>query len=364
MQILKKSLQMGILYANLNIIIHVTNMWFITNKGGFETMRNLTKGLSKGLVMALMASLLIFVVGCGSSTDNKKPAAEVKKGEFVIKVASPSAPDDSCVQAYFKFKELVESKSNGRIAVQVFPNGQLGDQKNYIAQMQAGNIQIGEVSTPLLSPLAGEYAVFDLPYIATDMDHEIRVLQSGLGDKMSKNLESKAGLKIVAWLVRSPRSVYSSRGSINTADDFKGLKIRVMQSPIMVKTMELLGAQAVPISANERYMALQTKVVDAAENSVPLIITQKEYEVTKYVSLTEHFLTPNVMAMDAKFFNKLPADLQKVVLDSGKEAGDYEVKVEKQQLSDAIKTLESKGMKVNSIADKSSFQRKGQAYIR
>ena len=312
----------------------------------------------KWLALALIASLFIALVsGCGTST-TPAPSAEGKKGEFVIKVASPSAPDDSCVQAYYKFKELVESKSNGRIAVQVFPNGQLGDQKNYIAQMQAGNIQAGEVSAPLLAPLDPEFAVFDLPYIATDMDHEIRVIQSGLGDKMSKNLEGKSGLKIISWLVRSPRSVYSSKGAINSANEFKGLKIRVMQSPIMVKTMELLGAQAVAISANERYMALQTNVVDAAENSVPLIITQKEYEVTKYVSLTEHFITPNLMVMDAKFFNKLPADLQKVVLDAGKEAGDYEVKVEKQQLSDAIKTLESKGMKVNSIPDKSSFREK------
>ncbi|MHB1652948.1 MAG: TRAP transporter substrate-binding protein [Desulfitobacteriaceae bacterium] len=322
-------------------------------------MRNRTKGLSKGLVMALIASLLIFLSGCGTQTNNTaksgNSAADVKKGEFVIKVASPSAPDDSCVQSYYKFKDLVESKSNGRIQVQVFPNGQLGDQANYIAQMQAGNIQIGEVTTSLLAPLDGEFGVFDLPYIAKSMDSEINVLKSGMGDKMSKNLENNAGLKIVGWLVRSPRSVYSSKGPIKTADDFKGLKIRVMQSPIMVKTMELLGAQPVPISANERYMALQTHVVDAAENSVPLIITQKEYEVTKYVSLTEHFLTPNVMAMDAKFFNKLPADLQKIVSDSGKEAADYEVQVEKQQLNDAIKTLESKGMKVNSISDKSSF---------
>lgn len=319
-------------------------------------MGNRKEQLSKWIVAALVLSLLAFVAGCGSSSSNTPPAA--KKGEFVIKVASPSAPDDSCVKAYYKFKELAEAKSNGRIEVQVFPNGQLGDQKNYIAQMQAGNIQAGEVSSPLLAPLTGEFAVFDLPYIAKDMDHEIRVIQSGLGDKMNKNLEEKSGLKIVSWLVRSPRSVYSSKGPINSAEDFKGLKIRVMQSPIMVKTMELLGAQAVAISANERYMALQSKVVDAAENSVPLIITQKEYEVTKFVSLTEHFCTPNLMVMDAKFFNKLPPDLQKVVLDAGKEAGDYEVQVEKTQLSDAIKDLESKGMKVNAISDKSSFVEK------
>ncbi len=318
-------------------------------------MGNQTHQLSKWMVAVLVVTLLAFVAGCGSSSNN---APAVKKGEFVIKVASPSAPDDSCVKAYYKFKELVEAKSSGRIEVQVFPNGQLGDQKNYIAQMQAGNIQAGEVTSPLLAPLDGEFAVFDLPYIAKDMDHEIRVIQSGLGDKMNKNLEEKSGLKIVSWLVRSPRSVYSSKGPINTADDFKGLKIRVMQSPIMVKTMELLGAEAVAISANERYMALQSKVVDAAENSVPLIITQKEYEVTKFVSLTEHFCTPNLMVMDAKFLNKLPPDLLKIVLDSGKEAADYEVQVEKTQLNDAIKDLESKGMKVNAVKDKSSFVEK------
>jgi tripartite ATP-independent transporter DctP family solute receptor len=336
-------------------------------RGDFIMIKGSRK-LTTGVAATLISSLVILATGCSSSTTNSaqpsgngssaQPAASGKKGEFVIKIASPSAPDDSCVKAYNKFKELVESKSNGRIEVQVFPNGQLGDMNNYVSMMQAGNLQIGEVSTSLLAPLDGEFGVFDLPYIAKDMDQEVSVLKGGLGDKMSKNLESKAGLKIVGWLVRTPRSVYSSKGPINTADDFKGLKIRVMQSPIMVKTMELLGAQPTAISANERYMALQSKVVDAAENAVPLIVTQKEYEVTKYVSLTEHFITPNVMAMDAKYFNKLPADLQKVVLDAGKDAADFEVQEDKKQLDDAVKTLEAKGMKINTVSDKSSFRDK------
>lgn len=323
-------------------------------------MKKLPSHLVKGFAAVFISSLLIVGTGCSSQPSSTQSGSSdtAKKGEFTIKIASPSTQDDSCVKAYYKFKDLVESKSNGRIKVQVFPNGQLGDQKNYISQMQAGNLQIGEVNTSLLAPVDGEFAVFDLPYIAKDMDQAVSVLQGGLGDKMSKNLEDKAGLKVIGWLVRTPRSVYSSKGPINTAADFKGLKIRVMQSPIMVKTMELLGAEPVAISANERYMALQSKVVDAAENAVPLIVTQKEYEVTKYVSLTEHFITPNVMAMDDKYFKKLPADLQKVVVDSGKEAADFEVQEDKRQLNDAIKTLESKGMKVNTVSDKSTFRDK------
>jgi len=307
--------------------------------------------LFKTLITSAIASLLVFAAAPLS-------AQEVVKGEFKIKMATPSAPEDSCVMAFYKFRELVQERSKGRITVTVFPNGQLGDQASYITQMQAGNLQIGEVNTAVIGAMVGEFAVFDMPYISKDMDHQIRVLNSGLGDRLSKELEAKIGLKVVGWMVRAPRNVYSSRGPISNVSDFSGLKIRVMQSPIMVKTMELLGAQPVAISANERYMALQSNVVQAAENSVPFIITSKDYEVTKFLSLTEHFITPNVIAMDAKYFNKLPADMQKIVVDAGKEAATFEVVEEKRQLSAAIKSLEAKGMKVNSVGDKAAFMAK------
>src|SRR5450830_709262 len=206
---------------------------------------NQNRKMFKSLITAAIASLVFFVAAPVS-------AQEVIKGELKIKRATPSAPEYTCVMAFYKFRELVENRTKGRITVTVFPNGQLGDQASYITQMQAGNLQIGEVNTAVLGPMVGEFAVFDLPYISKDMDHQIRVLDSGLGDKLSKGLEAKIGLKVIRWMVRAPRNVYSSKGPISTASDFQGLKIRVMQSPIMVKTMELLGAQPVAISANER----------------------------------------------------------------------------------------------------------------
>jgi tripartite ATP-independent transporter DctP family solute receptor len=218
-----------------------------------------------------------------------------------------------------------------------------------------GSIQMAEINTSVLSAIDNKFMIFDLPYIAKSADHQIKVIKGGVGDKLSKALEDKTGIKIIGWMVRTPRSVYSSRGAINTADDFKGLKIRVMESPVMMKTMELLGAKPIPLSANERYMALQTKVVDAAENSPPLIITQKEYEVTSYLSLTEHFVTPNVIAMDGKLFKKMSPALQKIVLDAGQQAAAFAIQQDKDQLAGAIKEMEAKGMKVNTIADKSSF---------
>ena len=306
-------------------------------------MRNNVRTLSMGIITILMVSVLIFASGCGKSANTSQSGAtSAKKSEFTIKISAPGAPEDSCTMAYLKFKELVEKKSNGRIAVNVFPNGQLGDTVSNISQIQGGNLQAAEVNVSLLSTFDPEFAIFELPYIAKDMDHLIRILQSGIGDKMSANLESKSGIKIVSWLVRSPRNVFSSKGPINTVDDMKGLKIRVMQSPVMLKTMEMLGAQPVAISSNELYTALQTNVVQAAENSVPFILTSKYYEVTKFLSLTEHFYTPNVLAMDAKFFNKLPDDLKKIVMESGKEIGDYEVQVERSKCLRLPKRLKAK----------------------
>lgn len=327
--------------------------------------------MSKLVVLTLVISLLTLIAGCGGqsaqpskpaeskaeqkSEPKPEPKSEPASEKFVVKMATPSNPADSCVKAFMEFEKIVEKNSNGRIDVQIFHSGQLGSHRDYIEGLQMGSIQAAEINTSVLTALDPKFMVFDLPYIAKNMDHEIKVINDGVGEKLAKALEDKTGIKIIGWMVRTPRSIYTSKGPINTADDFKGLKIRVMESPVMIKTMEALGAKPVPLAATERYMALQTKVVDAAENSVPLIITQKEYEVTKFVSLTEHFCTPNVIAFDGKFLKKMPADLQKVILDAGKEAAAFEVKTDKEQLAEAIKTLEEKGMKVNEIKDKTSF---------
>jgi TRAP-type transport system periplasmic protein len=225
---------------------------------------------------------------------------EAAKNPIVMKMASPSNPEDNNVKAFYYFEKQVEAATDGKIDVQVFDSGQLGDHKDYIGALQIGSLQGAEINTSVLNSIDSTFMVFDLPYIVKGMDHERDVINSGIGDKLSKILEEKANIVIGGWMIRSPRSVYSSRGPIHSVEDFKGLKIRVMDSPIMIRTMELLEATPVPVAASERYMALQTKVVDAAENSPAIVVAQKEYEVTSYLSLTEHFCTPNVIALSKK----------------------------------------------------------------
>ncbi|MDR3243677.1 MAG: TRAP transporter substrate-binding protein [Elusimicrobiota bacterium] len=299
------------------------------------------------LSVALVFVAAVFV-GCGSK----------KSDVYLVKMATPSNPEDNCVKAFDYFKKLVEERSKGKIKVEVYHSGQLGSHRDYMEGMKMGSIQAAEVNVAVLSSFDPKFMVFDLPYIAGSVDRLRAIMDSGQGQKFSDSLEARTGVKIIGWMIRSPRNMYNSLRPIRVANDFKGMKVRIMESPIMSRTFTLLGAVPVPLSANERYMALQTKVVDGAENSTSLIITQKEYEVTKYVSRTEHFVSPNIIGMDAKFFKALPADLQKIVLDAGDEAGRYESKLDIESEGAAIEELKGLKMLVNDVPDKSSFVEK------
>ncbi len=285
------------------------------------------------------------------------PAASAEAApEFVITLANPSNPEDNVVKAFYYFEQIVEERSGGRIDVQVYDSGQLGSHADCIDSMQLHSLVAAEVNTSVLGNVDPAFSIFDLPYLADGMDGVSEVIESGLGDVLDQRLQDAADLKIVGWFVRSPRSIYTSKGPATCLADLAGTKIRIMESPLMSKAMTLLGMVPVPLAATERYMALQTGTVDAAENSVPLIITQAEYEVTDYVILTEHFCTPNVMAMDLDFYNKLPDDLKAIVDECGKEAGAYSSQLDKESLEEALDKLANEyGMTICEIEDKTEF---------
>lgn len=284
------------------------------------------------------------------------PAAAGGEAEFIIKLANPSNPEDNVVKAFYRFEELVEERSNGRIDVQVYDSGQLGSHADCIDSMQMHSLQAAECNTSVLGNLVPAFSVFDLPYLTASMDDEIKIVNGELGAELNQRLEDTAGLHIVGWFVRSPRSIYTSKGPASCLADLKGTKIRIMESALMSKTMELLGMVPVPLAATERYMALQTGTVDAAENSVPLIITQAEYEVTDYVVLSQHFCTPNVMLMDLDFYNSLPEDLRTIVDECGAEAGAYSSQLDKESEQEALDQLANEyNMTICEIADKTEF---------
>lgn len=280
--------------------------------------------------------------------------AQADEAEYTMKLASPSQPADITVRSFRHFGDLVEERSDGRIDVQVFDSAQLGDQRDYIESMRFGSIEGGEVTTSVMSSVAEEFEVFNLPYLSENMDHLRNVLDEGLAERMNEILQEEADLRILSWIVRAPRSVYGSR-PIETPEDFDGLNIRVMQSPAMLDAMTAFGASPVPISASERYMALQTGVVDAAENSPTVILTEKEYEVADHLSLTEHFISPNLLVVDQNWLSSLPEDLQEIVIQAGKDAQDWAYQEETAAYESAIEKLRAQGMQITQVPNKEPF---------
>lgn len=304
----------------------------------------------KRLLTSLVCIITITctLLACGSSKN------EVV--EFSV-ANSMSSGDSVSVALDYLVKEL-KDKSNGTLVGTTFHDAQLGSQRDYIDGMQMGSIHIAECSTALLSGIESKFTIFDMPYISDSVEKTQRVLEQGVGQILSDSLEEKGNIKIIGWVVRTPRNVYSSKGPINTPDDFKNLKIRTMETPVVMKAMDLLGAKPTPIPGTERYMALQTKVVDAAENSSSEILMKKEYEVTKYLSKTAHLIQPNPICVGKKFFDSLSKQQQQLLLEVGKAAGEYGTKIEIENLVEVEKKLEEKGMIINDIKDRSKFVEK------
>jgi len=274
---------------------------------------------------------------------------------ITITMASPSTADDNTVRAFVRFGELIEERSGGRMRATMMHSGQLGGVRETIEQMQMGVLEMAEVNVAMFSAFDPSFMVFELPYVSRGVDHLRELLDGSLGQRFSDSLEARTGVKVLEWVIRSPRNMYISTRPVNTAADFAGMRVRIMESAVHHRTFELLGAVPVPISATERYMALQTGVVDAAENSIPLIISQREYEVTRYISRTEHFMTPNTMAISASFFRSLPADLQQIMVEAAREAARYGTRLDVEEEEAAIQELVRRGMVFNDIADRSSF---------
>ena len=300
----------------------------------------------------LVISLILFLAGALVFAGGGR----AREGQVInITMANPSSPEDNMVRAFFHFRDIVQERSNGRIAVNVMHSGQLGSHRDYMEQMQMGALEMAEVNVAVLSAFDPTFMVFDLPYISRSVQHLQGLLDGGLGQRFSNSLEARTGVKILGWMIRSPRNMYTSTRPIHTAADFAGMRVRIMESPVHRRTFELLGAVPVPLAATERYMALQTGVVDAAENSIPLILSEREFEVTRYISRTEHFISPNVIAISSRFFNGLPPDLQAILVQAGDEAARFATRLDAESEAGAIRDLVNLGMVFNEVPDKSSF---------
>jgi TRAP-type transport system periplasmic protein len=211
------------------------------------------------------------------------------------------------------FAKKVAAASNGNITIQILPAGQGGGQREVIESVSLGTLDMGYGESGLYANYIPEFSVLALAYLYRDFDHWKKVVDGEVGMSLANSLEKKSNLKVLNWMVGGYRYSFLRSKPINSPDDFKGMKIRLPEAPVFVKTFAALGAIPTPVPAPEMYAALQTGVVDGMEGTAEVGYTFKIFQVTKFLSKTRHILMDGSFAMNAASLGKMSVAEQAII---------------------------------------------------
>lgn len=251
-------------------------------------------------------------------------------------------------------KEITE-KTNGEITGKIYHNGVLGSQPDAIEQTRLGAIDFGEFSLGPMGQSISETNVVSLPFIFKSIPEMYKLMDGAAGEAIGKGMEAK-GLVPVGWYDAGARSFYNSIRPINTPDDVKGMKVRVMNNDLFVGMIASMGGNATPMAFAEVFQSLKTNVVDGAENNPPSYESTNHYEVAKYYSLTEHLIIPECLCVSKVAWDKLTPEQQAIVKEAGRNSANLQRKLWAEREKASMEKVVAGGVMVNTIADKAPFQ--------
>jgi TRAP-type transport system periplasmic protein len=296
--------------------------------------------------MKFAATCMTVVAACSFLT-TASYGQEIKP--HTLRFAHQNSKEHPQGQGVAKFAELVAKKSGGKIEVKQFPGGTLGGDIANISSLQGGTLDLIVLNAGLLVGVSKEFAIVDMPFTFNDPKEADAIVDGPIGKKLFDLLPAK-GLVGLAYWELGFRNVTNSKRPITKVEDFAGLKLRVLQSPLFIDTFTALGANPVPMPFPEVYSALEQKVVDGQENPVTVIADSKFQEVQKYLSLTKHIYNPQSVIMSKKSWDKLNAAEQKILQEAAAEATKFQREVSRKANDDGIAKLKAAGMQVNEIA--------------
>jgi tripartite ATP-independent transporter DctP family solute receptor len=259
------------------------------------------------------------------------------------------------VEAIVRMGKKLETATNGRISIQMFPAMQLGGEKEMIEQAQVGALQIARISVGAMGPVVDDLNVFNMPFVFRDEAHMRKVIDGPIGTEFLDRMSNASGSRLIAlgWMDSGTRNIYAKK-AVTAPGDLKGMKIRMMGNPLFVDTMNAMGGNGVAMGFNELYSALQTGVVDGAENNPPTLLAQNHYTVSKVYSLTGHLIIPEIFVFSKRTWDALSKDDQALVKKLSREA-----QMEQRQLWDAYSGEAETKLKAAGVqfvpADKAAF---------
>ena len=305
----------------------------------------------KKLLAAILAMTMVFgLAACGTDkpggTDPNQGGGD-PNATYKLVVGTTVQDDSASGIAMLEyFKPYIEEHSNGRIQVDVQNNSVLGSDRELFEGLQLNTVQasFGPMST--LANFDTNFAVCDLPFLFSSKENAYENLDGEFGTKLAEGLPS-VGMRLLAYGENAFRNISNSKHPINTMEDLKGLKIRVMESPVNLATYTALGCNPTPMAFSELYTGLQQGTVEGQDNGVVLTYTAKLFEVQKFYTFTGQIYAANAMVLSEQFWQSLPEDLQQVVADASVYAMENQRRLNTEMEADLIGKMEEAGLKVN-----------------
>lgn len=272
---------------------------------------------------------------CRQSTD----------GVRVLKFAHGLSPSHSVHLGLVYMNERLTELSDGRMKLDIYPSAQLGAENQCIELLQIGSMDLTKVSSAALEGFVDAFKVFGIPYLFQSRSHYFAVIDGPVGRQLLASTEPY-WFRGLAYFDSGARSFYTINRPVRTPEDLRGLKIRVQKSPIAVEMMKTFGGSATPVDWGELYTALQSNVVDGAENNPPSVTTAFHHEVARYFSVNEHTMCPDVIIISLATWNKLNPQEREWLQKAADEATLYQRKLWEEQEKESLEEMKEKGMEI------------------
>jgi tripartite ATP-independent transporter DctP family solute receptor len=291
-------------------------------------------------------------------------AAQAAEIELKLAWLTADSPTDPYAVTAHAFKNALEAALPGRVEVQLFPNRQLGDDKEILEGMQFGTIDMGVITNAVVANLEPTYQLVDLPFLFGSAEQAHEVLDGEVGQTLATNLRTK-GVVSLGAAEGGFRNMINNTRPVRKPEDVEGVKYRTMQNPVFIEMFSSLGGSPVPMAWGEVFTAMQQGTVDGLEIPASVVNSNNYAEVTKYLSFTRHTYSAIHLLMSESSFEGLPADVQQAVLDAGRTAIAEQRKTVAAAEAHVVEALKEKGMEINDIDDVSAFRSKvGPVYER
>lgn len=302
------------------------------------------RGIKFLLMLATVVSLFV-LTACGSGANDSSKEAGKDGDVTTIKVGHISPDGQAYAIGFAEYAKAVEEATDGKVKFEIFGNGALGGERELLEGVQLGTLDMSVITTGVVTNFVPEIAVIEFPFLFRDLEHTYKTLDGEIGQELLDKM-SESNLKGIAFWENGQRHLANSKKPIKSVEDLKGLKMRTIESELLLDTYNALGTNATPMAFPEVYSGLQQGVIDGSDFSTGVYYTTNVYEQSKHFSEVGLYYASATLVMNQELFNSLSEDVQKTIVDLGKEFAKVERQVNQDLTEGYNKNLVEQGVEI------------------